>query len=371
MNESAKPRIIISSYDDLQNPYYGGGGAVAIYEVFKRLTNSFQVKVITGKYPQSKNEVIEEITYQRIGISLFGPKIGQLIFQLLLPLYVLTQKFDLWVENFTPPFSTACLQLFTKKPVVGLVHMLSGKDMLRKYRIPFYLIEYLGLKTYKYFIVLSEISQKMIASINKTSSFSLAPNGVHLPSRLVSYLKRNKKSLIFIGRIEVDQKGLDLLIRALSLIKDEVPFNFIIAGDGQKKEVRKLDRLISFYHLQNKVELLGKVNGQVKMNLFQQALMAVIPSRFETFSLSALEVFSYGIPLIVFDIEGLKWIPKNCALKIPTQDAEKLSQGILKLYQDTRLRNGLSQRSFALAKKYSWENTSLKYRNFFEKILKQ
>ena len=129
MNIKDKPKIIISSYDDLKNPYYAGGGAVVVHEVFKRLKESYKVKVITGKYPGSIDEIVDGVVYERIGTNFFGPRLGQLIFQVILPFYALTEKFDLWVESFTPPFSTAFLPLFSKKPVVGLVHMLSAQDM--------------------------------------------------------------------------------------------------------------------------------------------------------------------------------------------------------------------------------------------------
>lgn len=369
MKTGVKPKIIVSSYDDLKNPHYGGGGAVAIHEVFKRLTDSFDVTIITAKYLQSRNEVVDNILYKRIGTNIFGPKIGQFIFQLLLPYIITRQKFDLWVENFTPPFSTSCLQFFTKKPVVGLVHMLSGEDMWRKYKLPFYVVEHWGLKVYKYFIVLSQNSKREIINFNKKASFLIAPNGVDIPSQLESYTKRDKKYLIFLGRIEVNQKGLDLLIQAISLIKDKLTIKVKIAGDGHINEIKRLQQLISFYNLQDKIELIGRVSGKTKQDLFKQALLAIIPSRFETFSLSSLEILSFGIPLSVFDIEGLMWIPKDCAIKVPAFNVDKLAQVILTLYQDENLRNKLSKKGFKLAQKYSWENTTLMYKNCFERIL--
>ena len=73
-----KTSVIFSSYDDLHNPYYAGGGALAIREVAKRLVKKYNVTVITGKYPNSKDETIEGITYERVGTTHFGGKIGQL-----------------------------------------------------------------------------------------------------------------------------------------------------------------------------------------------------------------------------------------------------------------------------------------------------
>jgi hypothetical protein len=157
-----RKKVIISSYDDIKNPYYAGGGAFAIHTLASRLTKNFDVLIFTGTYSGSVDEVVESVQYKRIGCSLFGPRIAQVFYQIALLRIILTQDFDIWFESFTPPFSTSCLQLFTQKPVVGLVHMLAGEDMTRKYKLPFVFFEKLGLKTYRHFVVLSQHFQEKI-----------------------------------------------------------------------------------------------------------------------------------------------------------------------------------------------------------------
>jgi phosphatidyl-myo-inositol alpha-mannosyltransferase len=369
MKKVIKYKIIISSYDDIKNPYYGGGGAIAVHEVFKRLTKNFQVMVITGKYPGSRDEIKDRIFYKRIGLNIFGPKIGQLIFQFLLPLYAKIEKYDIWVESFTPPFSTACLPLFTKKPVVGLVHMLSAEDMFRKYKLPLKSLQNLGLKVYRNFIVLSEMTKTEIKKNNSKARFLKVSNGVNLPVSLPEYRKREKQYILFIGRIEVNQKGLDLLLEAFNLVKDKINYRLKIAGGGLEKEIKKLNQIINYYKLSDRVEYVGKVNGLKKEDFFKKAVFAVIPSRFETFPLTALEIFSYGLPLVTFNIPGLNWIPNGYALKASNFSPQSLSQIIIKLSKDSKLKNELSQRSFSMAKRYCWDEVSVKYGNFITQVL--
>ena len=90
-----KPKIIISNYDDVKNPAYGGGGAIAVHEIEKRLVNKFEVNVITGNYNGAVDEIIDKVTYKRIKTHFLGAKIGQLIFHFLLPFYATYQKYDL------------------------------------------------------------------------------------------------------------------------------------------------------------------------------------------------------------------------------------------------------------------------------------
>ncbi|MBX7180163.1 MAG: glycosyltransferase, partial [Saprospiraceae bacterium] len=122
------------NYDDIKNPYYGGGGALAVHEVAKRLAaRQHEVLVLTGKYPGCKDEIIDGVQYKRIGFHLLDARVGQLAFHFSLPWYAARLQYDIWVESFTPPFSTALLPLFTNKPVVGLTHLLGGKAMKLKY----------------------------------------------------------------------------------------------------------------------------------------------------------------------------------------------------------------------------------------------
>lgn len=270
-----KIQIIISNYDDIQNPYYGGGGAFAVHEVAKRLARRFTVTVLTGNYfSAKKSEVIDGIAYRRIGLSFVGPKLGQLLFHLALVWHVRRRSFDCWIESFTPPTSTSLLPLFTDKPVIGLVHMLAGEDMRRKYFLPFDKLETWGLQMYTQCIVTSELFRQKIIEKNPKIHVVVIPNGVNTPS-LVSQ-DSTREYVLFLGRIEVDQKGLDLLLRAYSLARETIRIPLVIAGTGTENEMKKLHKLISGLGLEGSVQLVGKINGDsAKKELFQKAVVCV------------------------------------------------------------------------------------------------
>lgn len=362
-----KKKIIFSSYDNLRNPFYAGGGAVAIYQVTTRLASMFEIVVITGNYTGAKNKKIENVFYKHIGPSFLGPKLGQLFFYFLLPFYVLNEKYDIWVENFTPPFSTACLQLFTKKPVIGLVHMLSGRDMERKYKLPFRIIEKKGLALYKYFIVLRETTKKTIEQFNKHAKFFIIPNGVNQ----VTFSENSRKGdyLLFIGRLEFDQKGLDLLIDAYQSISGNITQKLIIAGSGTKKDEFRIKQRIMRYGLEDKIQLVGKVEGKEKDLLLRNCSLVVLPSRFETFSLVTLEAMSYGKPLVSFAIQGLDWMPYGCAVKVQPFDIKQYADAIQNILEDKSLQKKMSNLSYKASLRYSWKNISDAYEKAFLTIL--
>lgn len=365
LKKNGKKEIIISNYDSTKNPYYGGGGATAIHEIASRLTKEFKVTVITGKFPKSRNEIIDGVFYKRIGFSFAGPKLGQIIYQLLLPFYGLVKYYDLWIESFTPPFSTNFLQLFTKKPVIGLVHMLAGDDMRRKYKLPFHLIENLGLKTYKRFIVLSNDTKEKIHTVNKKAQVEIISNGVNLPK---SVPKKEKKHILFIGRIEVNQKGLDLLLKAQNIVYRKTGVKLFLAGRGIAGEERKLRQLLSRFKLKDGIKCVGKVVGKRKRYVFENAYFTVISSRYETFSIVALESLSYGLPIVCFDIDGFKWLPRTVSQKASAFDERKFANAMVKMVKDTNLRNKMGERAKEFSRNYSWDGVSKKYLDFIYKV---
>lgn len=355
MNINTKKRITISSYDDIKNPFYAGGGAYIVHKSAQELSKKFAVTVVTGKYPNSKNEVIDGIHYKRIGLALGGSKIGQIAYQIALLSEVKKDNYDAWIESFTPPFSTSFLPFFTKKPVVGLVHMLSAADMVRKYKLPFHLIENFGLRQYKKFIVTQNQTKREIHQQNRKAKIIVIPNGVEK----IKTVSAVKKHVLFIGRIEVNQKGLDLLLNAYK--KSRISQKLVIAGSGEAKQISILKTLIKDLKLQSKVALVGRVDGIKKQKLLSEAICTVVPSRFETFSLVCLESLSAGVPLVSFNIPGLKWIPNGYSIKVHPFDTEKLSVAISEVTKNSKTHNTIAKKGQMYAKKFSWERVGRSY----------
>ncbi|HWQ59773.1 MAG TPA: glycosyltransferase family 4 protein [Candidatus Fimivivens sp.] len=359
--------IIFSNYDDLGNPYYGGGGAFVIHETAKRLARHADVTVITGTYPGAKNETVDSVRYERIGFAFLGPKLGQVAFTLWLPFVSMGKRFDVWYESLTPPCSFSILPVVARGPVVGVVHMLSGLDMFRKYKIPFHWFERLGLRLYRRFIVLSEATARQVESANGTARIDVIPNGVE--PRAAVTPRTEDGHVLFLGRIEIDQKGLDLLLEAWNILRKETSCRLVIAGSGVEHEERRLRSLVAERGLSDSVDLIGRVNGETKDALFREARFVVVPSRFETFSLVALEAFSYGLPIVCFDLENLSWIPASCAIKVTPFDVALFADVMRTLLADKARRARMGAVAAEFSKAYDWDTIALRYAAHVKNII--
>lgn len=369
MKKYKKLSIVISSYDDIENPVYAGGGSYAVHELAKGLAQKYKVTVLTGTYKEAKNELIDNVKYARIGSSVLGHKIGHLFFQYALLRYASRNDYDLWIESSTPPFTFSLLPLFSRKPVIIWINMLCCLDMRRKYKIDFEFIEHSLSKLYTHIIVPTDWVFREIKAMNKTAKVFMITQGIDVlksPQPPFTKVGENGSYLLYIGRIEVDQKGLDLLLQALSITLEDV--RLIIAGTGAKKEEDKLTDLISRYGVTKKVKRVGRVELSGKAILLKKAKAVIVPSRFETFSLSALESIIYQKPVICFDIPQLKWISEKYSVKIRPFSISQLAHSIDGIFSGKIKRRIKKKESAEILKKYNWDNSLQKFEEIIESL---
>lgn len=356
-------RIIFSNYDDLQNPYYAGGGAHAIHQVAKRLAQSHTVTVLTASYPNSTDCMVDGVTYKRIGSHTVGPKIGQLLFLLLVPLYAwkLQKNYDIWFESFTPPISTSCVPLFTKKRVIGVLHNLAGQYMQKKYHLPFAFLEKVGLSFYRELIALTPHKQKLVQSLGFAKKVWLIPNGIETPKRIEK--KQQTPYILYIGRLDIVQKGIDLLLEAFAKVAHTISHQLYIAGDTTPEERKKITEMISKNKLEKRVKLLGKVSGDQKAQAFTNAAFLVLPSRFEGQGITFLEGISYEKPILCFDIPDLAWLEDDVVYKCGHPTAQNLAGGIRTLATNATRAAQLAQTVVQKKDSYTltWDSVAKKY----------
>ena len=357
--------VVMSIFDDIENPYYGGGGATVVHQVATRLAKDYRVTVYCGSYAGKRGtQVRDGVRYVFLPVGWAGPRGGQLLFQLLLPLVALVRRPDLWIESLTPPFFTSLLPVVSPAPVVALVQMLGAADMARKYRLPFTIVERWGLGLYHHFIVLNEADRAAVRRRSRHATCELIPNGAARP-RIEDGAFGSGGHILFLGRIDVRQKGLDLLLAAVR--DDPPPLPLIIAGSGTPHEERMLRELVQ--PVRRHVRLAGRVCGAEKDRLLRTCAFVVVPSRFETFSLSSLEAMTYGKPVVCFDLPQLEWIAADCAVRVPPFDVHAFSKAMHMLSTHPECRGTMGRRAYELSRDYDWDAIGERYRRLVATLL--
>ncbi|MBM3881589.1 MAG: glycosyltransferase family 4 protein [Verrucomicrobia bacterium] len=360
--------ILFSNYDAPGNPYYGGGGAHAIHAVASRLARRHAVTVLTWRYPGARAEVVDGVRYERVGFGRGDPRLAQLIYQFLLPVQLRRFEWDLWIESLTPPFSTACLPWFTRRPVVALTQVLAGKGMTRAYRLPFATVERLGLRAYRYAIALSAHLQSELLAANPRLRVAVIPNGVSR-DLIELQVERDEAHLLFLGRLDVAQKGLDLLLDALAQSQPPPTLPVVIAGAGTPRDQAWLARRLAELGLAKWVRTVGRVGPAEKHELLRRAQLLLLPSRFEASPIVPLEACCYAVPVVLFDLPDLAELPPHACVKVPPWDTAAYAQAIVTLARDAPRRRALGQAAKAFVREFDWDTLAARYEDFFESIL--
>lgn len=238
--------------------------------------------------------------------------------------------------------------------------------MARKYRIPLLLrLERFALRRYAHLVVLNPFDRQLVQAGNPRADVRMIPNGIAMPERTRPE-RVTDPFCLFLGRLDVKQKGLDLLAEAYRrTAPDTLPL--VVAGAGTRGDEDRLGELMR--PLASRVRLAGYVHGAPKTDLLDGAGFLVMPSREETFGLVALEGMAHGKPIVHFDLPQLSWIPATCGVKVPPFDVAAFGRAVEDLSRDAPRRSALSRNARAFAERHNATATGDAYAHFVKEIL--
>jgi glycosyltransferase involved in cell wall biosynthesis len=353
--------VVISSFDSLDNADYNGGGAAQVEMIARGLTRRFRVTVVTAG-PSGRTVTRDGVSYRQLPVTWAGPRAGQLLFHAILPLVAWKTSCDLWIESFTPPFSTSFVPLYSRARVVGFAQSITGQEMSARYRLPFFLIERLGLRFYDDVFVPNAADGTLIRRYNPGAQVEVIPASVDLPQVDQEQLGRGSH-ILFLGRINTSQKGLDFLLRAYEMSGAGLPL--VLAGAGTQPEERRLTALLAGTGA--KVDWIGHVSGQQKQDLLRDSALVVVPSRHETFSVTALEGMAHGKPVLHFDLPALRWMEGD--VRVPCFDVAALARELRELADDGTRRSDLARTAWRAAQRYGRAEIADRYLAAVERYL--
>jgi glycosyltransferase involved in cell wall biosynthesis len=357
----ATRHVVISSFDSPGNPHYDGGGAAVVEMIARWLAAHFEVTVVTVAR-RGGTVVRDGVRYRQLPVGWAGPRAGQLLFHALLPFAARQIPSDVWIESFTPPFSTSFLPLFTRARVLGFAQNLSGEEMWGRYRLPFFLIERFGLRFYRDVVVLNPADRALVRRYSPAANVRVIPNCADL-RLLDERLLGHGEYILFLGRIDIWHKGLDLLLEAYA--RSGLAMPLLIAGNGTPSDERKLAGLLAAAG--GDVRWLGHVTGQRKRELLERCAFVALPSRHEPFGLAALEGMSYGKPVVHFDLPTQRWMAGD--VRVPPFDVDALASEMRDLAGDEQTRRELGRAAHAAAQRYGPDETADRYVTLVRQLL--
>lgn len=127
---------------------------------------------------------------------------------------------------------------------------------------------------------------------------SYFPNAVELPGILKRKPKRGH--FVFIGRLAVQHKGLDILLRGYARFQaaHRRPGTLTLVGPDFREGRGELRALAASLGIQEQVLFPGSVQGDEKWHYLETAYAFVHPSRWDGLPFSVLEALAAGVPVL-------------------------------------------------------------------------
>lgn len=358
-------KILHLDPDDMDNPL-SGGGPVRTFEICRRLAQRHEITILTPTFPGSTPELVREgIRYVRLGRKIRNHGSSHHItFFFALPRAIRRYDYDLLVEDFMPPTSATLNPLFRKpRPMVASIQWFFARTLAEQYHIPFHWPERWLVRLYSHFVVLTEAMRAHIESIHPRAVCEIIPNGVD--EVLFDIPIESGEFLLYIGRVDFGQKGLDLLLRALAKVPVERRRRLVIAGHGY--EFDKLDALARDLGIAEWIDVVGKVDKTRRSELLRQCRFTCVPSRDETFGMVITESCAAGKPVVLWDKPPMNEVaaPDACAAVAPF-DIDAYARTLtrfLELTDNELLERGWRCREWAL--KYRWDALAAQQEQFY------
>ncbi|MGF7119004.1 glycosyltransferase family 4 protein [Methanobacterium oryzae] len=149
-------------------------------------------------------------------------------------------------------------------------------------------------------IVVSPKTRRDLRKIKKSENSIIIPNGIDC--KRISKIKPSKENsdIIFAGRL-IKEKNVDVLIKAVYLIKKQIPdIKCFIIGNGPEKA--KLEMLVNKLDIRDNIIFKGFMDSYDDLIAYMKSSKVfVLPSIREGFGIVVIEANACGLPVIVVD----------------------------------------------------------------------
>ncbi|HSN36137.1 MAG TPA: glycosyltransferase [Arthrobacter sp.] len=201
---------------------------------------------------------------------------------------------------------------------------------------------------------------------------SIAPCGVDLdlfPGSGPADRRVGTHRILSVGRL-VPRKGVDVVIRALPLLRDAGfdDVELLIVGGGGDATVTEADaeacRLLAIaaeLDVRHAVSFRGQVPREAMPGIFRSAHAVACTPWYEPFGIVPLEAMACGIPVVAAAVGGLRdtVVDHVTGLHVPPQDPQATAEALARLLGDPGLCGELGRAGQQRARaRYSWDRVA-------------
>lgn len=201
----------------------------------------------------------------------------------------------------------------------------------------------------------------------------ILPNGINLPSTTKKTFNEHCIRAIFIGRMDTYQKGIDILLDSINILKDKLRnnnFTLTLYGPTQF-DFYSIQKRITSKGISDIVILGGEVFGQRKEKTLLDSDLFILTSRFEGHPIALLEALSYGIPVAITPGTNMtKEVQKtNAGWTCKGNNKESICQMLNEIISEKNAFVEKSCNARKLASQYDWNQIAHRFHNELSKVI--
>lgn len=219
------------------------------------------------------------------------------------------------------------------------------------------------------------IDEKKDSLIYKEKQAYIIPNGIEKRETQIKRNRTKEKIIInYIGRVEIYQKGLDILIEACAKVRQELVDNHVeinIFGPDRDDSKSKMKTMIKKNNLEKIILLHEAVFGDEKKEILLQSDVFIMTSRCEGLSMGLIEALAYGIPCLITKGTNLKdEVEKFDAGWTADNNIDSVSEMLSTFLEQLSRINEKGENALILSQQYEWDSIAKKTHEMFERIVR-
>jgi len=198
------------------------------------------------------------------------------------------------------------------------------------------------------------------------------PFGVNIPSSTSDFPQPDTIKICFTKALK-EIYGPDTLLHAIAIVRNYIPnLEVNLAGEGEMKS--DLEKIIKDSNLESIVNLVGFINNSDIYEFIRKHHLLVMPSRQESFGVSALEASAVGRPVIATNVGGITEvvIDNKTGIIVKSNDIKELADAIIKLCSEPSRMVEMGQAGHEFVKNnYDWDNSLNRMISIYREILNE
>jgi len=209
-------------------------------------------------------------------------------------------------------------------------------------------------------------NNEYLTSVNSfdINNYFIIPNGINQPEIIKTEFNKECIKAAFIGRLDINHKGLDLLIKALTDLHTQLKsekFSLDIYGP-KSFDYKSIQNLITSNGLEDVVTLKGETTGNDKRDVLLSSDLFIMTSRFEGHPMGLIEALSYGVPCLVSSGTNMKQeIENHNAGWTCESNVNSIKEALIKMLKERESFAEKSNNAISLSKDYTWDKLAFDF----------